>query len=491
MLTEFLKKKAGYYPMPNTGTVLDISAGHWVLGHKGQMCLNGGLSMWSCIAALPNMFKTTTAARMCGMTLLAFENALVHAHDTETTMVESRIERLILDSMSMPLEGLSIPDNLSTNGKLFFTSSVDYNGTELMSLLKKMAAKRFKEEAKIKCEMIDDRTGQPYEWWNPIVELWDSFSGMNAQSAEDMLEDGDVGTKDLNMLAMRVNSGKSQIVEQLPSFTAKHAIYVLATAHVGQSYQLDPRKPNVRTLRFLKGDIKLKRVPENLSFTTGNCYIITRLQPMVTDGKPEFPYSPGDEMSGSDLIELTFTNMRGKFGPSDVPHTLAVSQRDGWSATLSNFLYLRENGRYGFEGNLQNYSFVFTPDIKLRRTTVRQKCREHFSLHTAMYHLVNMHWMFTRWDVDLMPEVYRCTPEELYADIIALGYDWNLLLNCRYWHGEIKDPSKDIPFLSTFDLLRIRTNDYHPYWYPVAKKDMVPVVAAKVVTKSKEVDKMK
>jgi hypothetical protein len=37
-----------------------------------------------------------------------------------------------------------------------------------MSLLKKMAAKRFKEEAKIKCEMIDDRTGKPYEWWNPI-----------------------------------------------------------------------------------------------------------------------------------------------------------------------------------------------------------------------------------------------------------------------------------------------------------------------------------
>lgn len=488
MLSEFLKPKTGFYPMPNTGSVLDISAGHWVDGHKGQKILNGGVALWSCVAALPNMFKTTVIARKVAMCLLAWDKSLAHVHDSETTMVESRIENLILEAMNLGCPGVNIPDTLISSGRLFFTSAVDYNATELFNLLKKIAEKREKDIPLSECEMIDTNTGKPFKWMPPLIEFWDSFSGMNAESAQDMLSKGDVGTKDLNMLAMRVNQGKSQIVDQLPTFTAKHSIYVLATAHVGQSYQLDPYRPNVRTLRFMRDNVKLKRVPENLSFTTGNCYVITSMAPMMKDGKPEFPAIQGDENSGSDLLELKFTNMRGKFGPSDIPHSLIVSQRDGWRADMSNFIYLKNNERYGFEGNNVNFQLTLCPDIKLGRTTLRTKFREHYELQVAALHLVQMHWMFTRWDTTQMPEIYRCEPSVLYSDIKEMGYDWDLLLKCRFWHGEIKSKEKDIPYLSTFDILRMRVGEYHPYWYPVKKEDLKQV-SEKVTTDTSKVKK--
>lgn len=482
LLIEMAKPKRKSFPMPNTGTVMDISAGEYLKGHKGQECLNGGFALFFAIAALPNMFKTTTSAGMAALTFIGFPKSGMHAHDSEATMVEGRIESLILNAMRIYKDlGIRIPESLLAEGRLFFTSQVDYNATELFSLLKKWAAARLKEEPTIQCEIMDDQTKKPMEWWSPLIAFWDSLSGMNPQSAEEMQDAGDVGTSDLNMLAMRVNSGKSQIVEQLGSFTARHAIYILATAHVGQSYQLDPRKPNVRTLRFMRDNVKLKRVPENLSFVTGNCYVITKMQPMLTNGAPEFPYSPKDPNTGTDLIELRFTNMRGKYGPSDIPHAIVVSQRDGWLPYMSNFIYLKDNDRYGFEGNLQNYVLVLAPDIKLQRTTLRQKFRENIKLQIAAYHLVNLHWMNDRWDSDKLPDKYRCSPKELYDDVKALGYDWDLLLKTRFWHGEIVEGEAHVPFISTFDLLKIRLEEYHPYWYPIKKADLL-----KPVDKSKE-----
>jgi hypothetical protein len=464
------KPAAPFYPMPNTGTILDVSAGNWVKGHKGQMILNGGLAPFSCIAALPNMFKSTVAAGYGGAMLRAFPSSVMHVHDTETTIVQERVERIVRMAMGLPLPGFPVPESLIAKDRIFFTSSVDYNGTELFNVLKEYAKKRLKEEPRVQLELVDTGTGKPYEYFVPLLEFWDSLSGLKAESAVEMLEEGSVGTSELNMLAMRVNSGKSQIVEQAPDLTAKHGIYLLTTAHVGQQYQLDPRKPNIKTLNHLKGDVKLKRVPENLSFQTGNCYAITHYSQMQEKGVAEFPYEPGDETKQADLIELKLTNMRGKYGPSGIPLPIIVSQKEGWLPYMSNFIYLlREAGRYGLTGNVQNYALALVPDMTIRRTNVRKKLRESFAAQRAAQILMEMHWTFTyRTDID---ESYHCEPEALYNEIKAMGYDWDLLLNTRFWHTTVEEGEK-VPFLSTLDILRMRVGKYHPYWYPKSRKEM-------------------
>lgn len=462
-------------PMPNTGTIMDISAGSYVPGHKGQMVLVGGLAMFQCIAALPNMFKTTIMAGQMGVTMTAFPKAVQHNHDSEGTMSDTRIDNLVLNSMRYySVLGYKVPESLQGEGRMFFTSQVDYSATEVMNILKKAAKERnSNKENLIEYEILDETTGKPLVYHNPFISFWDSLSFMQADAAEALMEDGDVGTSDMNMLAMRANMGKSQIVEQMNTFPQRNGIYVSVTAHVGQSYQLDPRKPNVRTLRYMQDNIKLKRVPENLSFITGNCYVITRLQPMLTNGAPEFPYEPGENSKDTDLVEVTMINMRGKFGPSNIPLRIVVSQRDGWIPYLSNYMYLKENDRYGFVGNLQNYVFQFTPDIKVQRTNLRQKFRENYRMQVGVYHLMNMHWMITRWDDSKLPTKYHCTPEELYNEIKDKGYDWDLLLNTRFFHGERNDGKDHVNYLSTYDLLRMRLGEYHPYWYPVKQKDLV------------------
>lgn len=485
--SHFQKKKQRVIPMPNTGTIMDVSAGHIVPGHKGQSVLVGGLVMFQCIAALPNMFKTTMNSGMVGITMLAFPKTLKHCHDAEGTMSDSRIDNLVLNSMRQYEHlGYKIPESLQGEGRMFFTTQVDYDATEVFGILKKAAKERNADKNNlIEYEILDEETGKPLVWHNPFITFWDSLSFMQAEAAETLMDEGDVGTSELNMLAMRANMGKSQIVEQMNTFPQRNGIYVLVTAHVGQSYQLDPRRPNVRTLRYLADNIKLKRVPENLSFITGNCYVITRLQPMLTNGAPEFPYNPGENEKDTDLVEINVVNMRGKFGPSNIPLSIVVSQRDGWIPYLSNYLYLKSNDRYGFVGNLQNYAFQLTPDIKVQRTNLRQKFRENYRMQVGVYHLMTMHWMITRWDEKKLPTKYHCTPEELYNEIKERGYDWDLLLNTRFFHGERNDGKDHVPYLSTMDLLKMRLGEYHPYWYPVKQKDLVGSTKKDVDTKSK------
>lgn len=473
----FAKKADPFYPMPNTGIVLDISAGHWVKGHKGQSILNGGFALFWSIGAMPNMFKSTIAAYCSAAVLRAFSRAVLHVHDAETTMVIERMELLVRLAMQYIDQTGKMPESLIDTGRMFFTRSVDYDATDLFDLLKTFCKKRLKEEKKRKLEIMHPDTGKPYEYFDPIVSFWDSFSAMKAKNAVDMLAEGDVGSKDLNMLAMRVNSGKSQMVDQIPDMTAKHSFYLLATSQVGQAYELDPKKPSVKTLKMLKGEVKLKRVPENFSFATGNCYIVTHYSPMINgsgkDAMPEFPYEPGDADNQNDLIQVKLTNMRGKFGISGVPLPFVISQKDGLLPEMSNFIFLRdEAGRFGIinhDANNRYYSMALTPDIKMQRTEVRQKFRQNPHCGRSALICAEMFWMFTYWTN--FDQRYVCDPVELYAEIKNMGYDWNLLLSTRYWFMPIED-GESIPYLSTMDLLRMRVGQYHPYWYPKSRKEM-------------------
>lgn len=483
MYASIWKPAPPFFPMPNTGTVLDVSAGSWQPGHRGQTVMNGGVCPFSCIAAMPNMFKSVLAAGMGGCVLRAFRGSFLHAHDAETTMSRERTEAMARAAMDIGIGKYRAPEDLISDGRMAITSSVDYDGTELFSLIKEYARKRLKEEKKIKLELINTVTNEPYEYYVPIVEFWDSLSALKCENVVEMLDESDVGTKDLNMLAMRVNSGKSQIVDQAPDLTAKHGIYLIVTSHVGERYQLDPRTPNVKTLKWMKGDnIKLKRVPENLSFHTGNCYVITHLSPMVDKGEAMFPYSPGDELKATDLVEIQVVNMRGKYGPSGIPLSIVCSQREGWLTYMSNFVYLRTN-KYGINGQGgQHFALALTPEYKMQRTTVRQKFRESFKAQRAALILVEMHWCFTqRNDID---PIYKCEPTQLYDEIKNMGYDWDLLLETRFWFGPI-DEGQDVPYLSTMDLLKMRVNQYHPYWYPKTRAEMgLPEIVQPTATES-------
>jgi len=61
--------------------------------------------------------------------------------------------------------------------------------------------------------------------------------------------------------------------------------------------------------------------------------------------------------------------------------------------------------------------------------------------------------------------------ETLYNDLKAIGYDWDVLLNTRYyWVPEDEEKDQEYPYLTGRDLLRRRKGLYIPYWFTKEQK---------------------
>ena len=124
---------------------------------------------------------------------------------------------------------------------------------------------------------------------------------------------------------------------------------------------------------------------------------------------------------------------------------------------------------------MQNYTIVLCPDIKLSRTQIRPKIEKHPELRRALNILAEIYQMKQLWTDE---ENLMCTPQELYADLIGMGYDWPTLLQTRGWwtYDNDKHPVK---FLSSLDFLRMRKGLYVPYWWDQKAKP-IDLTKAKV-----------
>lgn len=178
-----------------------------------------------------------------------------------------------------------------------------------------------------------------------------------------------------------------------------------------------------------------------------------------------YPRDSEDNMEGdTDLVCVTMTILRNKSGPSGLTTQVIYSQLEGLLPSLTEFHYVKENDRFGLQGNDRNYQMVLLPDVNLSRTTVRGKLDENPKLRRAVNITCELCQMHNYWHhaAELL-----CTPQELYEDLRKLGYDWDVLLNTRGWWTTDDHPT---PFLSTYDLLRMRKGLYHPYWMEPLKK---------------------
>ena len=162
---------------------------------------------------------------------------------------------------------------------------------------------------------------------------------------------------------------------------------------------------------------------------------------------------------------------RSKSGPSDFTLNIIVSQSEGVLPSLTEFWALKENDRYGLEGNDRNYSLTLYPGVNRSRTTIRTKIDSDPKLQRALNitsELMQM-WQFYR---NLRPTLP--SPKELYDKITELGYDWDMILSKtrRWW--TIENTKHELHFLSTMDLVHMYHGKYHPYWLMDDKKTIKP-----------------
>lgn len=468
MLKNF-KKAPTIRPLLNMGCLFDIPTGTYLKGKHGESILNGGLSYITGIGGRGNTYKSTLAHFMVLRSMDRYLQSESMIYDTEISLTMERLNQL---AKHLPHVGSGCDEesaDLEGTGRLLMTDKTVMVGNKWFEEYRSVLKTRQKAGEK---EMLTtpfvSKDGELVKAFNPFLAEIDSLSQMDIEAVDDMYDKAEVGDSKLNTEALKGAAAKSQMMVQLPGITGGGGGYLLLTAHMGDEHQLDPYAPPAKKLSFLKGKVKFKRVPENFTFLTNNCWFCHSASVLLnqTNKTPEFPRSKDDDLKGdTDLMVILLQNLRAKSGPTGLPMDIVVSQRDGVHIGLTEFYYIKKHNRFGLGGHDRAYFLELVPDISLQRTTVRGKIDREPRLQRALEITSEMCQMRNLWHN--LPEGLLCTPAELYEDLKEKGYDWNIILTQTrgYWMFEEDSKNEPLKFLSTMDLLKMRKGEYHPFWW--------------------------
>lgn len=470
--------RAAFTPAPlvkvmiNIGALLDVPTGKFYKGRHGERILNGGLAFLTGVVGIGNNFKTTLMRYMSLTGLARMPGSNGNTYDTEVSAHEIRISKL-----AAAIHELYGEDPFAS-GRWTLTDETVYLGNEYYEIHKDfLKDKRKKAEKHMVETPFLDRDGSCLMIIQPTFSEVDSFTEFKTEDVVKMQDDNELGESGGNTIPMRQGLAKLRFLMEAPGLNGGAYNYMLMTAHIGKESTMQNAGPGgqvpIVKLKHLKNGDKIKGTTDKFTFVMHNCWHSFNASPFTNDSTkgPEYPRSPDDNLKlDPDLNTVQIRNLRGKSGPSGMPLTLIVSQEEGVLSSLTEYHHLKDVGKYyGLGGsNISHYPELY-PDCKIGRTTVRSKIDSDYKLRRALNIMSEMLQMSYLWHD--IPEGVMCTPKELYDDLKAKGYDWDMLLGMtRGWWTINNDYPNPYYFLSTMDLLNMRMGTYHPFWLEDDKK---------------------
>ena len=455
-----------FRPLYNIGAGFDIPTGHYVKGKHGENILNGGLAPITGIGGRGNTYKTTVLRFFELRVLQRYAETSLLTNDTEASTSENRLQSLCRNMPELYGSALVYDEVQNPTGRVMITDITVTSGTKFFDDFKKTAkARQDNRKALMRTTPFISKRGELFKAMVPMLIDVDSLSRMSIDSVDDMLDKNGIGASSNNTEALAVNKGKHQMLIQLPEITGNASMYTLFTAHVDDDIVMDQYAPKVKKIGFLKNGLKFKYVPNQFFFLMNNLWYCHSAERFVnqTTKAAEFPRDASDtDPANCDLMRIVAQVLRSKNGPSGMPFEIVVSQSEGIQPELTELMYLRQYDKFGIGGHDRSYYLELCPDISLSRTTIRTKIAESKKLSRAFEITCEMCQIFNMWSH--IPEELYCTPKELFEQLKAKGYDWDVLLNTRgYWVFEEHADGLP-PFLSTWDLLEMRVDKYKPYW---------------------------
>lgn len=460
-------KKADHLKaMFNVGAGLDIICGRWYQGIHDESLLNGGCGVMNGFVGGPNLFKSTMMNYKMFRSMARINGSTGSVYETEMNANSGRMEELA--SYIPEFNGELIIET----ERMVHTNRELYTGDEWYEETKDWLAKKFEDaqkskDWKVKLPFIKKGTvDELMEMIMPTFGALDSFTDFFTKDVIKMTNDVELGGKGAETLWMRQGIQKTRLMSEFPPLLNKAAHYFFMTAQIGAIFNLDQYNPEKKKFAAMQGNVKMKGVTSKFEYLMNSILQFYHIEKLLNKDKmPRFPRDEFDNVEGdSDLQLLHAIELRGKNGPSGVPIKIVVSQKEGVKAELTEFYAaISHPDRFGLVGNDRNYHLAFCPDIKLMRTNIRSKIAEHATFRRALN--INMELLQM---TQLMPELRTqdllCTPEELFNDIKALGYDWDMILGGTRGWWTINNDDHPVKYLSTMDLLRMRKGLYKPYW---------------------------
>lgn len=450
----------------NIGALLDIPTGVIVIGKNGESIINGGLSNITGIVGAGNNFKSTISHYM----ILSAADHVAEAYETQIATYDTEINVHLdrVEDLASGFKHLPHP--------ILMAETPTWNITDKsMTLANTWAVELNKYiEDKIKNKSLDveyQAFKDPYTKNTLVAKIptfaeIDSLTEFEPESSVEMLGD-DLDTSSTNTYAMKQGLFKTKFLSQLPRLCNTSNTNMIVTAHIGVKIDMATSpamyQQPTKALQYLKSGDVIKGVGPKFNYLTTTAWFAhtaTVLKNQTTK-LAEYPLNGNDKIE-TDLNVVRLTSLRSKSGVSGCTVELVVSQTQGVLPTLTEFHFIKENGRYGIEGNNIHYNILMYPSVSINRMNVRAKIDNDPRLRRAINitaELLQL-WIYHRSleDVGLL-----CSPKELYDDLTKMGYDWNILLDTRgYW--TINQYDNPVPFLSTVDLLKMRKEQYFPYF---------------------------
>lgn len=462
-------------PRPCIGSLLDIPAGRYHKGAHGDMILNGGFSNFIGVGGRGNTFKTALSLSQSIIVLDRYSHSTLTVYDTEITFSWDRIEDI---SSRWDIDYNEAVDQ----GRISLTSAAEHSGNEWWSIIRDISKERAKNAKKEKIDTpFVNKDNQPIKAFPPQIHLLDSMSQLETDAISGIYDKNQIDDSAANTDALRGGAIKTRMVMQVPQVTSQGGITLIATAHVGDEFQLDPYAPKVKKLQFMKNGVKFKNVPEKFTFLSSVCWYVSSATPLINQSTKaaEYPLAGYNEHKGdTDLQELVLTNVRNKHGQTGQTLNLIISQTEGLLPSLSEYHYLKSRkdkfGLVGPEGVHKSWRLALYPDVLLKRTQLRDMIDTDPKLRRALEITSEMAQMQDYWPD--MPEHQRIDPVDLYARLKDMGYDWDILLDTRgYWTFD--HYTHPINPLSTMDLINMYNGEYVPFWYEKGKIDTSKAVS--------------
>ena len=469
-----------FRPAFNIGGMLDIPTGNYHIGVNGESILNSGLFPIVSLAGPGNSFKSAITSFFNLTVAEHIDQYKLAIYDSECSSQYDRINQLAarFPKLSQIKHGSDYIEDADIRIKL--TSSAEMLGDVYFDAIMKIAAEKRKSKKPLLDTPFLTPKGLTISILPPTGVMIDSLSEFKVTANEEnIVEKNKIGDSGNNILYMRQGIAKKQLITQLPNMCVSCGMYFTMTAHVGDAFDIGGKfAPKLHTLTHSKKGSKITGTTKAFEFINNALYEIFNVSLL---NNPEnktgvlYPVIESDrDKDCTDLLKIHLKLTRNKSGPSGASVDLIISQREGVLPHLSQFHYIKEINRFGLVGNNTSYALSLVPDVKLSRTTVRRIIDDSAEVQRGLEITSELLQIKTLWAT--LPDGLMCTPDELYADLKALGYDWSVLLNTRgYWVFTESDKD-NLPYLSTLDLLKMRKGLYKAYFLNDDNKTYKPKV---------------
>lgn len=469
------EKPESHYSIPRLpiSPLLDIVTATLMKCDKGDYVINGGLCPHMAITGKGNSNKTLIMLSFIGAFLIRNRHIVTvdidaQIYETENTLEYMRCLQIFSGvARNMGLNEEELEElQMWVADHFILRNSAKLDGNAFYDEMNELCNERVKKNKDKFVLPFRDIRGKPIEMFVPHLCGIDSFSAFEPTIVADkFINEITAGHKDNNTMYLKEAGAKTQMLQRWLNQNARANIFMFSSAHMGENISLDPRSPPEKKIAFMKQAHKLKNVPEKYYFYVSCMLFINGSTPLVNQDKvPLYPFDSSDkEKRDNKDILLEAIILRNKHGQSGVFIPLIANQNTGIEWGLSEFHYIKENGRYGIEGSNTSYHLDLMPECNLGRTTVRSKLIENASLRRAVSITCELHMMY-RYMFDRIPRHLRCTPKELYDGIKDLGYDWDMILSKTRGYYTIDHYEHPVPPISTYDLLRMKAGEYIPYW---------------------------